>query len=83
MCPFPNNILFPAPHIHHLIRRLEEARDSYQKVLELDARHSIALGFLGMVHHLMRNVDKAIVKYHEVCPTNDALIYSALDAHIP
>ncbi|KAF8199522.1 cell division control protein 16 [Pholiota molesta] len=47
------------------LKRLEEARDSYQKVLELDARHSIALGFLGMVHHLMCNVDKAIVKYHE------------------
>lgn len=47
-------------------RRLEEARESYLKVLELDARHSIALGFLGMVYHLTNNTDKAIVKYHEV-----------------
>ena len=47
-------------------RRLEEARVTYQKVLELDSRHSIALGFLGLVYHLMGNLDKAIVKYHEV-----------------
>jgi tetratricopeptide (TPR) repeat protein len=49
-----------------LLRRLEEARATYQKVLELDSRHSIALGFLGLVYHLMGNLDKAIVKYHEV-----------------
>ena len=47
-------------------RRLEEARVTYEKVLELDSRHSIALGFLGLVYHLMGNLDKAIVKYHEV-----------------
>jgi anaphase-promoting complex subunit 6 len=49
-----------------LLRRLEEARVTYQKVLELDSRHSIALGFLGLVYHLMGSLDKAIVKYHEV-----------------
>lgn len=47
-------------------RRLQEARDTYQKVLELDSRHSMALGFLGLVHHLMGDIDKAIIKYHEV-----------------
>jgi anaphase-promoting complex subunit 6 len=55
------------PEISNLPRRrLEEARVTYQKVLELDSRHSIALGFLGLVYHLMGNLDKAIVKYHEV-----------------
>ena len=49
----------------YLCRRFDEARITYQKVLELDPRHSIALGFLGMVHHLMGHLDRAIVKYHE------------------
>lgn len=47
-------------------RRYENARDSYQKVLDLDPRHRMALGFMGMVYHLLGEVDKAIVKYHEV-----------------
>ncbi|RDB26326.1 Anaphase-promoting complex subunit cut9 [Hypsizygus marmoreus] len=47
------------------LKRLQEAKETYQKVLELDSRHSMALGFLGLVHHLMGEIDKAIVKYHE------------------
>lgn len=47
-------------------RRLPEARDCYQKVLEMDPRHQVALGFMGIVYHLMGDLDKAIVKYHEV-----------------
>ncbi|KAF9565181.1 TPR-like protein [Agrocybe pediades] len=47
------------------LKRLEDARAAYQKVVELDPQNSIAFGFLGIVHHLMGNVDKAIVKYHE------------------
>lgn len=47
-------------------RRYEDAKATYQKVLELDPRHSIALGFLGMIYHLMGDIDKAIIKYHEV-----------------
>ncbi|KAF8962716.1 hypothetical protein BDZ97DRAFT_1662459 [Flammula alnicola] len=58
------------------LKRLEEARASYQKVLELDARHSMALGLLGIVHHLMGNLDKAIVKYHE------ALSIDPINAHM-
>ncbi|KAF8150604.1 cell division control protein 16 [Crassisporium funariophilum] len=58
------------------LNRLEEARVTYQKVLELDSRHSIALGFLGLVHHLMGNLDKAIVKYHE------ALSIDPINPHI-
>ncbi|KAG5651827.1 hypothetical protein H0H81_007259 [Sphagnurus paluster] len=56
--------------------RLNEAKDSYQKVLELDSRHSMALGFLGLVYHLMGKFDKAIVKYHE------ALSIDAINPHI-
>lgn len=73
-----NAISALSPYTEQLFRRLEEARDSYQKVLELDSRHSIALGFLGIVHHLMRNVDKAIVKYHEVRLTHDTSVRSCL-----
>ncbi|KJA22947.1 hypothetical protein HYPSUDRAFT_77168 [Hypholoma sublateritium FD-334 SS-4] len=50
---------------HRKLKRLDEARDAYQRVLELEPRHAVALGFLGMVHHLMNNLDAAIVKYHE------------------
>ncbi|GLB40557.1 putative anaphase-promoting complex, cyclosome, subunit 3 [Lyophyllum shimeji] len=55
---------------------LKEAKEAYQKVLELDSRHSMALGFLGLVHHLMGEIDKAIVKYHE------ALSIDPINPHI-
>ncbi|EKM78129.1 hypothetical protein AGABI1DRAFT_61147 [Agaricus bisporus var. burnettii JB137-S8] len=45
--------------------RLDDALNTYKKVLELDPRHAVALGFLGMVHHLKGDLDQAIVKYHE------------------
>ncbi|KAG6833379.1 hypothetical protein H0H87_007996 [Tephrocybe sp. NHM501043] len=45
--------------------RLDEAKETYQRVLELDSRHSVALGFLGLVYHLLGQYDNAIVKYHE------------------
>lgn len=48
------------------VRRLDDALNTYKKVLELDPRHAVALGFLGMVHHLKGDLDQAIVKYHEV-----------------
>ncbi|TFK40039.1 hypothetical protein BDQ12DRAFT_481499 [Crucibulum laeve] len=47
------------------LRRLDEAKDNYLKVIELEPRHAIAHGFLGMTYHLMGNTEKAIVKYHE------------------
>lgn len=46
-------------------RQYEQAKEAYQKVLILDPRHSLALGFLGLVHHLTNDLDQAIVKYHE------------------
>ncbi|GJJ08566.1 hypothetical protein Clacol_002785 [Clathrus columnatus] len=45
--------------------RLAEAKRHYLKVLEIDPRHSVALAFLGMVHHLMDHPDQAIIRYHE------------------
>jgi len=45
---------------------LKEAKETYEKVLEIEARHPLAHGFLGITYHLMGDVDKAIVKYHEV-----------------
>ena len=47
-------------------RRYPEAKATYQKVIQLDPRNAAALGFLGLVHHLMYELDAAIVKYHEV-----------------
>ncbi|KAG6849727.1 hypothetical protein H0H93_005930 [Arthromyces matolae] len=58
------------------LTRLPEAREMYQKVLHLDSRHSMALGFLGLVHHLMGELEKAIVKYHE------ALSIDPINSHI-
>jgi anaphase-promoting complex subunit 6 len=48
------------------VRRYNEAKEAYQRVLKLDPRNAAALGFLGMVYHLVNNLDAAIVKYHEV-----------------
>ncbi|KAF8072071.1 hypothetical protein FPV67DRAFT_1483779 [Lyophyllum atratum] len=73
---------------HRKLGRLKEAKEAYQKVLELDSRHSMALGFLGLVHHLLGEVDKAIVKYHEalsIDPINPhvlELLNMALEANI-
>ncbi|KAJ3842108.1 hypothetical protein F5878DRAFT_715821 [Lentinula raphanica] len=47
------------------LKQYEQAKDAYQKVLLLDPRHSLALGFLGLVYHLMNDLDSAIIKYHE------------------
>ncbi|KAM6504448.1 cell division control protein 16 [Amanita muscaria] len=58
------------------LHRLEEAKANYQRVLELEPYHSTALGFLGMVFHLLGDLDKAIVKYHE------ALSMDPINAHI-
>lgn len=47
-------------------RNYEKAKDNYQRVLEIEPQHPQGLGFLGMVYHFHNQVDKAIVKYHEV-----------------
>jgi anaphase-promoting complex subunit 6 len=46
--------------------QLDEAQEAYVKVLEIDSRSAPALGFLGLVYHLMDRLEDAIVKYHEV-----------------
>ncbi len=35
-------------------------------MLEIDYRNVSALSFMGVTHHLLGNVETAIVKYHEV-----------------
>ncbi|EAU85567.2 cell division control protein 16 [Coprinopsis cinerea okayama7 len=47
------------------LRRYKEALDVYKKVLEYDPRNATALGLLGMVHHLLNELDQAILRYHE------------------
>lgn len=47
------------------MRRYEEALKIYEQVVEYDPRHSMALGLLGMTHHLLGQLDPAILKYHE------------------
>lgn len=49
-----------------LCRRLIDARDTYNKVIEIDPRNVTALVFLGSVYQLLDDPDRAIVKYHEV-----------------
>lgn len=48
------------------LRRLEEAKVAYQRVIEIDPRDTTALAFTGVVYHLLDDIDAAIVKYHEV-----------------
>lgn len=47
------------------LKRYPEAKAAYERVLQLDPRNAAALGFLGMVYHLMYDLDNAIIKYHE------------------
>lgn len=56
--------------------RLDEASSAYIKVLEIDSRSAPALGFLGLVYHLMDRLGDAIVRYHEVSPTLSPLFPS-------
>lgn len=47
------------------------------KVLEKDPRCATALGFLGMVYHMLDDLDQAILYYHEalsVDPLNQHLL---------
>ncbi|KAI0767907.1 TPR-like protein [Irpex lacteus] len=48
------------------LKRYPEAKTAYQRVLQLTPLNAIALGFLGMVHHLMDELDDAILRYHQV-----------------
>jgi hypothetical protein len=48
-------------------RHLPEAKASRRKVLEIDLPNSLALGFIGITHHLLEETDEAIVKCHDVC----------------
>ncbi|KAF5388872.1 hypothetical protein D9757_005688 [Collybiopsis confluens] len=47
------------------LQQYEQAKEAYEKVLLLDPRHALALGFLGLVYHLTNDLDHAIIKYHE------------------
>ncbi|KAH8100117.1 TPR-like protein [Cristinia sonorae] len=47
------------------LERLEDAKRTYKRVLQLDPRNSTALAFLGIVHHMLGEIDDAIVRYHE------------------
>ncbi|KAI0034227.1 TPR-like protein [Vararia minispora EC-137] len=49
---------------------LAEAERTYIRVLEIDNRSAPALGFLGLVYHLMGRIDDAIVRYHEALAVN-------------
>ncbi|KAI0087322.1 TPR-like protein [Irpex rosettiformis] len=52
------------------MKRYPEAKKAYGYVLEFEPQNAIALGFLGMVHHLMNELDDAIVRYHETLSIN-------------
>ncbi|KAJ7274524.1 hypothetical protein B0H12DRAFT_1089105 [Mycena haematopus] len=58
------------------LKQYDESQAAYQKVLDLDPRHPVALGFMGMVYHLTDQLDKAILKYHA------ALSVDQLNPHI-
>ncbi|KAH9945212.1 TPR-like protein [Epithele typhae] len=66
--------------------RLEEAKEIYQQVLDIDYRNVTALSFMGVTYHLLGEIELAIVKYHEALsiePINGyvlELLEMALDA---
>jgi anaphase-promoting complex subunit 6 len=55
---------------------LAAAEKTYIRVLEIDSRSGPALGFLGLVYHLMGRLDDAIQRYH------DALALNPLSMHV-
>jgi len=69
------------------LKRLEDAKLQYQRVLEIEPRHAQGVGYLGLTYHLLNEVGKAIEKYHEALsldPLNTHLIELlnlALDSH--
>jgi anaphase-promoting complex subunit 6 len=46
--------------------RFEEAKAAFNKVVCIDPRHGQGLACLGMVHHVLGELDGAILRYHEV-----------------
>ncbi|KDQ57264.1 hypothetical protein JAAARDRAFT_58730 [Jaapia argillacea MUCL 33604] len=56
--------------------RLEEAKATYERVIEIDSRSATAYVFLGLVHQLMDNTDLAIVKYHEALSIDSMNAYA-------
>jgi len=52
--------------------RLQEAKTSFQKVLDLQPRNASAMTSLGMVQHLLGEVDDAIMSYHEALSVRPA-----------
>lgn len=59
------------------LKNYEMAKTNYQHVLEIEPQHPQGLGYLAMVYHLLGEIDKAIIKYHEalsIDPINGHLI---------
>lgn len=61
------------------LKRFEEARGYYQKVLDIDPKHAQALGFIGLTYHLLGKYETAVLKYHEV---NNSLFNEGKGAQI-
>ncbi|ELU40752.1 cell division control protein 16 [Rhizoctonia solani AG-1 IA] len=56
--------------------QLQEAKEGYMRVLEIEPRHTIAIASLGLTHHLLFELEDAIARYHE------ALAIEPLAAHV-
>jgi anaphase-promoting complex subunit 6 len=52
--------------LESFVRRFQEAKTAYRKVLEVEPRSASALGFLGITNHLLGDTNAAILNYHEV-----------------
>ena len=49
--------------------RFEEAKGAYEKVITIDPRNAQGYACLGMIHHVTGELDEAITRYHQVCPS--------------
>ena len=45
---------------------MEDARTSFEKVIDLDPANASAYAALGLVYHITGDIDEAITQYHEV-----------------
>ncbi|CAE6461847.1 unnamed protein product [Rhizoctonia solani] len=74
-------------HAFRKMGQLQEAKEGYMRVLEIEPRQTIAIASLGITHHLLFELEDAIARYHEALAIEPLaahvadLLYNALEAN--
>lgn len=62
--------------------RYDEAKTAFNKVVCIDPRHGQGLACLGMVHHVLGELDSAILRYHEVSTVPIQIMEKRRSSHL-